>query len=82
MKTEWFLPGLILVGVGLIYLNRQSVGAAVDPSSADNLAYKGVNQLGDILDDAEDNDSFRLGEWLYETINGRPAYDRRIMPVD
>jgi hypothetical protein len=68
MKTEWFLPGLILVGVGLIYLNRQSVGAAVNPTDRDNLAYKGVNQIGDVLDDGVTNDSFNLGGSIFTTI--------------
>lgn len=42
------------------------VGDAVNPTSPDNLIYRGVNQFFDVLGDGQDNDSFNLGSWLYD----------------
>ncbi|MBQ0721008.1 MAG: hypothetical protein KBT88_03485 [Gammaproteobacteria bacterium] len=45
------------------------VGDAVNPTSADNLIYKGLNAVGDVFDDGGDNDSFSLGSSIYDLLN-------------
>lgn len=69
MKSPW--PA-IAVGVGvvalLIYARR-----SFDPSSDQNVIYRGVNQIGDIADDGTDNDTFSLGRWLYYWLNPQDA---------
>lgn len=65
---------LIMVGAGLLvlwYLANKAggavaaVGEAVDPSSRENLVYRTVNQVGDVVNDGEDNGDFSLGAWIY-----------------
>lgn len=47
-----------------------AVGDAVDPTSDTNLAYRGVNRVGEVL---TGDPSFSLGSWLYDKYN--PPYD-------
>lgn len=69
----------IIVGGGLLvgwYLFGQAkkatvaaaaaAGKAVDVTSDTNLVYKGINKVGDVLDDGTKDDSFTLGGWLYD----------------
>ena len=46
-----------------------TVGAAVIPTSRDNLAARAVDGVGDVLDNGADDGSFKLGRWLYGVVN-------------
>ena len=64
----------------LVYLGRRAgaavgeaataVGTAVNPADRDNLFYRGVNAVGDVLDDGGLNDSFSLGSSIYDWMHG------------
>lgn len=66
--------------LALVYLSRKAgaavgeaaaaVGTAVNPAGRDNLFYRGVNAVGDVLDDGGRNDSFSLGSSIYDWIHG------------
>lgn len=62
------------VGVlALLYLKRgaiaETVGAAVNPASPDNLAYRGVNGLGAAV---TGDDAWNLGGAVWELFNDGP----------
>lgn len=70
---------LLLVAVGLIgvyVLSRvagkkigdtaHAVVQSVNPTNENNLIYKALNSVGDVIDDGEDDDSFDLGRWIYD----------------
>lgn len=46
-----------------------AVGRAVDPTSGQNLAYRGVNRVGEVLTGEV---GFSLGSWLYDVFNPPP----------
>ena len=48
--------------------------AAVDAVSltSKNIVYRGVNQVGDLIDDGRDNESFDLGEKYRDMIGANP----------
>lgn len=58
----WFLLTRVKAGVTE---GAKVVGAAIDPTSDENLFYRGVNAIGNTLDDGNaKNDSFSLGGWF------------------
>lgn len=66
----------ILLGGGallaLAWLARRqagAVGAALNPADPENLVYGGVNAVGDVLDNGQDDDSFSLGSWYYDLLH-------------
>lgn len=62
----WVAGGVALLGLYL-YSKGEEIAEAVNPASTNNLIYRGVNAVGDVLDDGEsDNDSFSLGGWLWD----------------
>lgn len=46
-----------------------AVGRAVDPTSDQNIFYRGVNRVGEVLTGERD---FSLGGWLYDVFNPTP----------
>lgn len=50
----------------------RTVGAALNPTSDQNLAYRGVNAVGSRLTGDSD---FSLGSWLYDQVHPEPAYE-------
>ena len=50
---------------------------AVNPADSGNLVYRGINAVGDVIDDGGDNDSFSLGAWIYDVTHpqGRDYYE-------
>ena len=56
------------------------VGEAINPTSPNNLAYKGVNALGSW---ATDNESWNLGGEVYDLFHPPPGTrDTPLLPVD
>lgn len=53
-------------GVRAISEGVGDIGDAITPTNPDNIFYRGVNGIGDSLDDGANNDSFSLGGWLYD----------------
>ncbi|WP_295797418.1 hypothetical protein [uncultured Microbulbifer sp.] len=52
------------IGGGLfLYAKRGAIGQALNPTSDQNIAYKGVNAVGSTVTGEDD---FSLGVWLYE----------------
>lgn len=47
-----------------------AVGRAVDPTSDQNVVYRGVNRVGEVLTGDE---GFSLGSWIYDVFNPTPA---------
>ena len=70
-QRDWLMIGAA-VAVGAFLFTRAATAAAkaVNPSDRDNLAYKAANQIGDIINDGENDDDFNLGRWMYNQING------------
>lgn len=69
MKLDRKILTLAAVGaVALLVLRNQAAKAAkaINPVNRENIFYRGVNALGDVVDDGGSNDSFSLGAWLYE----------------
>ena len=60
-------------GTGAVGDAASAVGTAVNPLDSDNVFARGVDAIGDVLDDADDNDSFSLGSWLFDLTH--PEYD-------
>lgn len=58
-----------VIGFYLLKGKAGDVASAVNPGSTDNIIYKGVNAIGDVLDDGADDDSFSLGSWFYDLVN-------------
>jgi len=59
-----------VVAVGFIgwklYSKRKDIAQAVDPTSDKNLAYQGVNKVGEVLTGDKD---FSLGGWIYDLVH-------------
>lgn len=76
MTDKQFYIATAVILVGGYFLGKKAaraavsagdaIGEAVNPTSENNLIYKGLNAVGDTLDDASDNDSFSLGGWIYD----------------
>jgi hypothetical protein len=67
------LTGALVAGGALLYMKRGAIGQGVaavadkvNPSSTNNIVYQGVNAIGDIAGDGNDNNNFDLGVWLWE----------------
>lgn len=73
--NAWLAVGALAVGLYLFKRNAGAMLNAVNPTSDSNLAYKGVNAVGDQLDDGQDNDSFSLGSWLYDMTHPYDGFD-------
>ena len=64
--TGVFAVAAVLMVTGLalyLYAKRKQIGAAVNITSDQNLAYKGVNAVGAAV---TGDTSFSLGSWLYD----------------
>ena len=62
----------IAVGAGLYFFGRkiiQNVPAALNPASDKNLAYTGVNAVGQTV---SGDDSWTLGGWIYDITHDDP----------
>lgn len=68
--------GLAAVGfVGLFAVSKmlgKSLGEtahaaveSVNPLNKNNVVYRGLNAVGDVVDDGEDDNSWSLGAWVY-----------------
>ena len=44
----------------------KNVGDFVNPASTGNFISRGINAVGDVLDDGADDNSFTLGGWIYD----------------
>jgi hypothetical protein len=45
----------------------EKAGAAIDPTSTENVFYQGVNKVGATL---TGKDNFNLGFWIYDKLHG------------
>lgn len=84
MKKDLVLLSGVALGVfGLGYLGYRKFRAgidsgALDPTSANNLAYRGVNAVGTSLTGDE---HFSLGGWLYDKLHPNEAARLGLGPV-
>lgn len=67
--VQYAILGLVAVGIyiyvkGQVKAGAQAVATASNPLSTDNLAYRGVNAVGDVLNDGTQNNDFSLGSWI------------------
>lgn len=51
-----------------------AVGRAVDPTSDQNIFYRGTNRVGEVLTGEA---GFSLGSWLYDVFNPAPPPDAK-----
>ena len=72
------------LGIATIYVLSMLVGRevkeaanAVNPLNNDNIFARGVDAIGDILDDGQNDGSFSLGGFIFDVFNGTPE-DRAI----
>lgn len=70
------VAALSIAAAGLYFLLKheagdaaEAIGDAVDPTDRDNIIYRGVNAVVDILDDGQDNDSNTVGTAIYDWWN-------------
>jgi hypothetical protein len=74
-----------VVFVGGWYLKQkagyavEAVGQAVNPTSDQNLAYKGVICVGEAL---TGDQNFRLGSWWYDVVNDDPEEQTYKPPIE
>jgi hypothetical protein len=66
------------VTAGLVlywFTKREAVKAAeaVNPVSTDNVIYKGISSVTDVLDDGASNESSSFGSWLFGVFNPEQA---------
>lgn len=70
-QNQALIIALIVLAV-LWYLKKQAgdavaaVGTAVNPTSDQNLAYRGVNGVGQAI---SGDDDWSLGSWMYDVMN-------------
>ena len=75
-------PLAVVAAVVLWFLGRRTgeaakeVANAITPTNPNNVFYRGVNAVGDVLDDAADNDSFSLGSYIYDLLHGRQEAEK------
>lgn len=80
------------VGLALWYAARRAgsvaaaVGQAIDPTSRDNLAYRGVNAIGDAVvpplgPGRYADGSWSLGAWIFDVANGMPTTEPAAAPA-
>jgi hypothetical protein len=72
-----------VVLVGAYYLSRKgseaarTVASAIDPTSANNIFYRGVNGAGEVV---SGNKDFSLGVWAWELLNpGKVAEENKVL---
>lgn len=75
--------GVVAAGVVLFFFSRRAgaavtdaasaVGTAINPTDPGNLVSRGVNAVGDAIDNAEDDDSFSLGGFIFDLFH--PEFD-------
>lgn len=78
-KAGMVAVGVIAAGVVVYFFARRTssaagdaagaVGRAVNPTHPDNIFSRAVDQIGDVFDNASDDNSFSLGAWLHGLIN-------------
>lgn len=69
----------LLIGAGALALwwfsgRAKAVAKAVNPVSRENIFYRGVNAVGDVIDDGGSNDSFSLGASIYDLFHDDPEF--------
>lgn len=73
MKIEPSTAVWVGVGVAAVWWllpklpKGEEVRAAVMPTDPRNLVYRGVNAVGDVLNDGQSDGDFNFGRWLWET---------------
>lgn len=83
MNRDYYFLGAVALAAGYLYLKKDAIAAAVDPSSDENLVYKAINQIGDIFNDGQDDDDFNLGAEIYDLFNSSSdddGYSLAVMP--
>lgn len=71
-QTKRLIFAGVTVGIILVVLKRgvvataETVGEAIRPTNPDNIFARGVDAVGDILDDGQDDGSFSLGGYIYD----------------
>lgn len=76
----WIGAGAALVVLAMAARGAQAAGEAVNPLNNDNIFYRGINAVGDRLDDGGDNDSWYVSDWLSE-LTGLEAKQEAILGV-
>lgn len=57
---------VIAAGLAFLYFKREAIAEAVNPVSRNNLAYKGVNAVGEAVTGDE---HWTLGGYMFELLN-------------
>lgn len=70
----WLAAGAAVGVLMLANYARRNIDK-VNPASPDNIVYTGVNNIGDQLDDGEDNNSFSLGSWIYDLFHPYDGFE-------
>ncbi len=78
IDLSWQAIVALLIGaVGVYFLVKreiggaaEAVGEAVNPTSRDNIIYRGWSAVVDVLDDGQDSESSTLGTKIYDWFKG------------
>lgn len=82
IKPEFLLYGVAAIIAWSLYKKTgaavgvvvDEVSTGVDITSTENWVYSGVNALGDIIDDGQNDNSFSLGSWLYDVTHPNEGF--------
>lgn len=70
--NKWLVGGAVLGALYLLIKGREAVdqvAKGLTVTSSENFIYSGVNAVGDIIDDGQDNGGFSLGSWIYDVFH-------------
>ncbi|MEZ0147788.1 MAG: hypothetical protein AB9Q19_00495 [Candidatus Reddybacter sp.] len=77
---QFYIGGAVVLGLFYYFGSKaqSAIGSGINntleaftPTSSENLLHRGINAVGDIIDDGGDNDSFSFGSWIYDFTHQR-----------
>ena len=72
LSNTQIILGAAAAAAVFAFMGNEAAKAAlneVNPTNPDNIFYDGVNAIGDILNDGEQDQDFNLGAWLFDVFN-------------
>ncbi len=61
----------LALGLGIwVWRKKNAVAQAINPVNNENIFHRGVNAVGDVLDDGNRDGSFSLGSKIFDWIHG------------
>ena len=64
--TVWLITRGLGKAADAVVDTAKAAGDLINPASTGNFISRGINAVGDVLDDGADDDSFTLGGYIYD----------------